>query len=728
VTHQTLVKDEIWSHAILRSGPADDGALTTDLRLFDSTGEPVADVAGLKLEPLAKVRPQEETVADWFYCLGWEVSAPNADEVGAPSSAGTWLIFADAQGVAERVVERLEVAGQACQVVENDALPSLRDDAALGEAIVRERLEQVLADDSTCCGVLYLRGLDATPTEVLTAEALMRDQYRAAGALLLVIQALAAVEGSEPPALWVATQGVMAIGETDRALALSQAPLWPLGRTAAAEHPRSWGGLIDLDPATDADTSAAELLQAVHAGDRENQVAYRGGERYVARLERRTVDVTRTLSLRPDGSYLITGGLKGIGYELARWMIDQGARHLILVGRTRLPDRMTWQTLDDTAPQIDLVRKVQALEEAGAEVMHPALDVTDEQQIVDFLEEHREQGRPPIRGVLHAASVWQDRDGKSLVRPLTQTELASIETIFPPKIVGAWLLQQHLRDQPVDFFKFFSAGAALLGSAGQGNYAAANGFLDTLAHELSRQGRKAVSCNWGPINGVGFSATDEGRMIHNLWERRGVKSISPAQVLEATGLLIAHGWPQAGVMCTDWDLLKQSYSETLSVPWYGKLVDVSVVQRKVDILAVLEQTEPSERLETFAEFLQSEVVAVMGFSAAEAPELDQGLFEMGLDSLLALELKNRIQSAVRRDFPVTAVFDYPTINALAGFLLRDILELSCGEETPLAAPESGDILSQIEDLSEEDVELLLARQLEEGHAEEGHTEAGGVSR
>src|SRR5258706_326817 len=158
---------------------------------------------------------------------------------------------------------------------------------------------------------------------------------------------------------------------------------------------------------------------------------------------------------------------------------------------------------------------------------------------------------PPIRGIMHAASVWENQDGKSLVRAILHLDAASFAQVFQPKVTGTWLLQRQLAEVDYDFLVLFSSAASICGSAGQGNYAAAGTFLDAMAHELRARGKRALSVNWGAIGGTGFGASPEGLKVHEFWEKQGIGRIGIDQVLGALERVLFKEFPQIGVMNID---------------------------------------------------------------------------------------------------------------------------------------------------------------------------------
>ncbi len=226
-----------------------------------------------------------------------------------------------------------------------------------------------------------------------------------------------------------------------------------------------------------------------------------------------------------DASYLITGGLGGLGLEVARWLVEHGARHLILIGRRE--------------PSDAAARAVAGLREAGAEVVVAPADVASEADLAAVLA----RAPRPVRGVVHAAGVLDDG-------VLMQQTWARFEAVLAPKVQGAWNLHRLTRDQPLDFFVLFSSSAALLGSPGQGSYTAGNAFLDALAHHRRALGLPALSIDWGPWSGVGMAAAlDEQR---RRWAALGVSEIAPPQGLELLQHALTQDLTQVAALPVDW--------------------------------------------------------------------------------------------------------------------------------------------------------------------------------
>ena len=325
---------------------------------------------------------------------------------------------------------------------------------------------------------------------------------------------------------------------------------------------------------------------------------------------------------RPDATYLITGGLGGFGLQVAKWMVEEGARHLALVGRRG-------------AATAEAEKAVQALEEMGARVLVAAADVADAAQMTALL------GRiasimPPLRGILHAAMVLDD----VLIAQLDRERLARV---MAPKARGAWLLHRLTRDVPLDLFVLFSSVSALVGNPGQGSYVAANAFLDALAHHRRAQGLPAVSINWGVLADVGVAARDAAVSQH--LERVGMKALPPRLAVEALGRVLRHQPVQVGVMDLDWQKWGQANPAVRQSSRFGHLISESGAAGSAadalrqDLLAAA----PEDRDAVMTALVADEIGKVLRIPAGKL-EVHEPLSRVGIDSLTAVELQVALQS------------------------------------------------------------------------------------
>ena len=280
------------------------------------------------------------------------------------------------------------------------------------------------------------------------------------------------------------------------------------GRVAAHEHPELWGGLIDLGATEKPDRDSLSIVTTILSGTDEREIAFRKETRYVARLvrEQHVALAAMPIVFQGDATYLITGGLGGIGLRVARWMVEHGSRHLVLVGR-RPPG--------DEARGI-----VRELEMIGARIDIRLLDVADEASVRTIIREFA----PQLRGIMHAAGTLDD----AIIR---NQDGARFEKVFRPKVQGAWNLHISSLDLALDHFVLFGSAASVLGSPGQANYAAANAFLEALARYRREAGRSGLCVNWGTWTNVGMAKT-VSQVRANQWTAAGNRSIAPHVALD----------------------------------------------------------------------------------------------------------------------------------------------------------------------------------------------------
>jgi NAD(P)-dependent dehydrogenase (short-subunit alcohol dehydrogenase family)/acyl carrier protein len=719
----------LWSHAQLQVADAD--IINGDVRLLDETGQLTVEILGLRFQSLAAT--DRENLDDWLYEFQWRLrERPNeqpATEPSAPATRGNWLIFADSSNIGEALGARINAQGDRSILVTRGESYERID----GEHFrirpdrsedIRQLLGVVLAPDQPICrAVAHLWSLDARPPEETTVTSLETAQTLGCGSVLRLVQDLARVERPHFPRLWLITQGAQPVGEETLPLDTAQAPLWGLGRVIAQEHPMFWGGLMDLEPgASLLEDAAHQLWKEISAPDGEDQIAFRQGRRYAGRLVRKRRSATQeaALSWRTDGSYLITGGLGDLGLSVARWMVEQGARRLILLGRTKLPPRAHWNSAEAgsrLAHQIAAIRQMEAL---GACVHLAAVDVADEGQLSAFLDEFRTEGWPPIRGIVHAAGVLQDG-------LLMQLDAAALNSVLRPKMIGGWLLHRLLEDAPLEFFVLFSSAGSLLGQPGQGNYAAANAFLDALAHHRRALGEPALSINWGAWSGLGFADTPGGKRLAARLALLGIKSIAPGQALEVLDRLLRQGATQVAAVPVDWGRYRQFYPAGTESPLLSELAREEAhnspqAGNPGEKRGALLAAEPAERRQLLQSYLTELVARVLGLSASKL-DIQQPLSNLGLDSLMAVELKNRIAVDLGVNVPMVTFLLGPSVEQAMPQLLHLLtsetptssVSLASAIANRLGERNNGGIdehlLENIDRFSDEEVNSLLTNLL-----------------
>jgi acyl transferase domain-containing protein/NADPH:quinone reductase-like Zn-dependent oxidoreductase/NAD(P)-dependent dehydrogenase (short-subunit alcohol dehydrogenase family)/acyl carrier protein len=420
---------------------------------------------------------------------------------------------------------------------------------------------------------------------------------------------------------------------------------------------------------------------------------------------------TGSSNLDAQGTYLISGGLHGLGLMTAQWLVDRGARYLVLTGRG--------------APDSQALEALRAMETGGAHVRVAQADASDAGSMKGLLEDIRNT-MPPLRGVIHSAGVLDDG-------VLLQQSWARFATVFAPKVTGSLLLHRLTASDRLDFFVFFSSIAAVFGSPGQGNYVAANAFMDTLAAQRVAEGRKGLSINWGAWAGAGV-AVDRGLTARAREAGYGV--IDSQGGFQALDTSLNGGRSQAIVFPVDWPRFLRHFSRdgfsrtflsnftgtgSAARPTSGDR-DGGLGQEDSSIASDASQpalpfgerlaaTPPNQRRTLVIDLIRHSAARVLGLENLELLPNNKPLNELGLDSLMAVDLRNGLGNALGRNLPATLLFDYPTVIALAGYLSRSVLGL---DEAPPGtvrppSPVSGgsDVLDQIENLDDDEIDRLL---------------------
>lgn len=372
----------------------------------------------------------------------------------------------------------------------------------------------------------------------------------------------------------------------------------------------------------------------------------------------------RTLAPRSDATYLITGGHGGLGLAVARWLVEKGARHLVLLSRS------------GASPEGQ--KTVADLSAKGASVITIQVDVSNESDLARALSQIRDT-MPPLRGVIHAAGVLDDH----LVLNMNEE---SFRRVLAPKVLGAWNLHVLTADLPLDFFVAFSSVASVLGSPGQANYAAANAFLDGLAHERRAQGLPSLSINWGPWARIGMAArssTSRGAVS------RVMRPLAPEQALAALDRLFENGGPpEAVVMSVDWTQFARSFNGNQPPSLVSDIIRERVKAAAKsssesgprlsthDLLA----TSPSGRHALLLAHVQKSLAQVMSIDALEL-DPEESLGSLGLDSLMALELQHSLEESFGAKLPIDLLIGTPTLNDFVGRLL-EILAAQASPHSP----------------------------------------------
>ncbi|WP_030247927.1 SDR family NAD(P)-dependent oxidoreductase, partial [Streptomyces sp. NRRL S-350] len=598
-------------------------ALAAMLTLGDQDSRHVLAPALSLISDWRRKQTERETVDAWRYQIGWRPLSPS---VGSSAIDARRLVLFPAGESADPLVADLV-----------EALPPEAVRVPCDGSETRDSMAELLARHKPR-HVVSLLALGEHPTE----------------ATLALVQACSDVDldGS----LWCLTSGAVSVGRTDRLRNPAQAAVWGLGQVAGLEYPRWWGGLVDLPERLDARTSTR--LTAVLAGQwDEDQVAVRPSGVFARRLNRAAGPAGEPV-WSTDGAALVTGGTGALGGHVARWLIGSGVRHVVLTSRRG----------SDAPGARELRTELEALA-PGTRVDIEACDVADRSALDRLLD----TVDTPITAVFHTAGVGTDA-------ALQDTDAAVLAQAWLGKAEGARNLDDAFTDVALDAFVLFSSGAGVWGGRGQGAYAAANAYLDALAQARRDRGLHALAVAWGTWSGGGMAATGSAE---DALRRTGLLPMEPELAVSALARALGGDDTTVTVAPIAWDTFAPVLSAARRRPLISDLAEARAAldgpgtdapdDGEDGWRARLSAAAAADRTQILLELVRGEVAATLGHTSRDAVSPQAAFRSLGVDSLTAVQLRNRLQAALGLPLPATLVFDYPSPIALATYLKRELL-------------------------------------------------------
>jgi phthiocerol/phenolphthiocerol synthesis type-I polyketide synthase D len=610
--------------------------------LTDDAGNVAVELTGVyvrRVERRALPLPLEQKIFD----TAW-VESPTVGE--AAVTPGSWLVLADAR----TSLTANEFAAHWSSPQRRIVTADLGDESAVRAAFAETGGD---AERPPAGVVLFIAG---GPTDL--AEAVTRAK-ELIWSIVTTVRTIVGGWHGRSPRLWLVSRRALAVngdGPGDP----TAAALRGLIRVLAYEHSDLRATLVDLDD--DAPTALASELGST---DSDDVVAWRSGHRYAERLTRAELGASqRQPVVRPGAAYIVTGGLGGLGLVVARWLVDNGAGRLVLNGRG--------------APSDDQQKLLAGMAE-WAEIAFVAGDVASPGVAENLVAAAEETGRE-LRGIVHGAAVIDD----SLVITMTRE---SLERVWAPKAVGAMRLHEASATRQLDWWTGFSSAASLLGSPGQGAYATASAWLDGMMAWRASSGLPATGINWGPWSDVGVARSLTGSVLD---------PITPAEGIEALETLLGTGRTLTGVARLRTDRALAAFPEIRGLGYFSRVVE------ELDAadggggdwagIDSLRSVDPAEAQRIIIDRLCIRIAAVMGYADPAAVAVTHPLTGMGLDSLMAVRIRNTARADFGVEPPVALLLQGATLTDVAADLVRQL---------GLADPEAGRQHDQIRDRAQQ---------------------------
>ncbi|KZS73299.1 polyketide synthase [Mycobacterium kansasii] len=601
--------------------------------LIDDAGQIAAEIGGIYLRRVER-RAVPLPLAQKIFDAEWiesPITVEAGPQAGCETAPGSWLVLTDATADSQT---RL----MADQFIERWPSPVRRVlTADLGDepAVLAAFAETAGDPDHPPVGlVVFVGGASTGLDDGLVAA---RDRV---WSITTVVRAVVGTWHGRSPRLWLVTGGGLAVHDDDPG-APATASLKGLVRVLAFEHPDMRATLVDLDGMPD---PLAALTAELQDSGNDDVIAWRGDRRFVERLSRATLDAQPGHPVvRPGACYVVTGGLGGLGLVVAKWLVDRGAGRVVLNGRS--------EPTDDQ-------RKALAALEARAEIVVVRGDVAAP-GVAERLIEAAGQAGAELRGVVHAAAVIED----SLVFSMSRDTL---ERVWAPKAAGALRMHHATEGCQLDWWLGFSSVASLLGSPGQAAYACASAWLDALVTWRRASGLPAAVINWGPWSEVGVAQALVGSVLD---------TITPAEGIEALDSLLAAGRARTGVARLRADRALIAFPEIRGISYFTRVVDELDSAGDLGDWAgpdALADLDAAEAARVVTERMRARIAAVMGYADRSAVDPAVPLTELGLDSLMAVRIRNGARADFGVEPPVALILQGASLHDLTVDLMRQL--------------------------------------------------------
>ncbi|PYI31855.1 6-methylsalicylic acid synthase [Aspergillus indologenus CBS 114.80] len=620
---------------------ASDTALASHVSVCDEAGNVVAKFTSMRFSEIEGTPGVSGSMESLVHQMAWPPAVP-AEE---PLPINQLLL------ISEDVALREAYAATISSPIQVTQLANAND-------LIINRADSLLTKETA---IVYI------PSQVSSLQDVPKSAEGFTWQLLELVKFV--VNNALPLKIFVVTSNT---GEGETATALAHAPLVGLSRVIASEHPDQFGGLIDTEVPTFPLTTmryiqGADIIRIRDGVARTMRLRSLPRHRLIQQQDQQQQQPQ--LLPRPDGTYLITGGLGALGLEVADFLVTQGARRVILISRRGLPARRLWSKMAPSSPLAPTITKILDLEARGATIHVLALDISQRTAADALTTALDTLSLPPVRGVVHAAGVLDNE----LVLDTTQDAFARV---LAPKITGGLVLNEVFPAQSVDFFILFSSCGQLVGFTGQSSYGAGNSFLDTLAAHRQAQGdRGARAFQWTAWRGLGMGASTD--FINAELASKGITDVTADEAFAAWRHAARYEGVDHAVVLR---ALPLAADEPLPSPALADIIirhstDPSSPPSSSTSTAAEKQSIPTSgrELKTYLDTaIRRCVAAVLHLPAADEVDSKAALADLGVDSVMTVTLRQKLQQALRVKVPPTLTWSHPTVGHLVGWFAEKV--------------------------------------------------------
>jgi natural product biosynthesis luciferase-like monooxygenase protein len=691
--------NNVWSHVKTSTTQnGNDSFFTATVTLYNEQEEVAMKIEKLRLQKIQVEVPKQEQ--ENIYNLNWEPISPSTGSSGLAENS-SWVLFIDETGVGQQTAQCLKAKG--AEVFEVYPISSkkettthcLKVDPASPEsfALLWEKLKARGTQGQS--KLLYFWPLDVPEQGQLSSFSI--DQYldQKLSPTLTLLQSLLNISSQQAWQLWFITQNAQACNSLDDCSNFLQNSFWGLGRAAANELDKYWGGIVDLTAASPREKSVESLVKVVCTPQSDRAIAIREEANYALRMQRSWQEQQQGNRFSAEATYLITGGTGGLGLRCADWLVEQGTTNLILLGRSQ--------------PETSKLHAIERLKAKGANIKFLAADVSnyDEMKII-FEEIH--QTAQPLKGIFHLAGILNDG-------MIHDQDWPNFKEVLAAKCQGSWNLHTLSAQDELDYFVLFSSISSLLPQEGQAAYASANAVLDGFSHYRKTQGLSALTVNWGPWGELGHASTDYGQKAHEAAALQGVKSLKPDHGFQLLGKMLRQANAQCCAAAFDWTLLRANAAELTAQPIIAELAKSEDKNNTEDtnneFVHHLDALSPEQRNKELEEYVIKTIAKILKTEASSI-QTHLSLHQMGMDSLMSIELRNRFQKDLKKKFSLVKFMQATSIGKIVHELNKQVVvkeeqhmaTKNNSEAASTKTAENGQLLD-IDSYTEEELDALI---------------------
>lgn len=643
---------------------ANRGTITVeaDILITNEDGSEILKVSGLKAKVIDTqlITSEQDKLKNWIYAVNWR--RKQAVDRVAPTTIQNWILMGDLYGLSTILLDKMKKAG--LNFIHVTPGQSFQKKSA-SEYVINYnnpdeygRFLKLAFDNSTSItGVLHMGAIYYPSSEImLTAEEIEKEQTYGSLSILHLFQQLEKLKLMEVPHVAIVTNGIETVGEDSHPAEVVHSPVCGIARVAANELSQYKVKRIDLSlhPLMDEIDQLLATLTNYQIDDRE--IALRGRECYAPELSLPQVTETslnEPASFSTEGTYLVTG-YRGLAFSYIEWMISKGARNFALLSRSGKASEA-------------VANKMRSYEKQGCTFNIIKTDIANYNEVENALT-IIDDSMPKLRGIVHAAGVIEAGSITDI------TEKGFLDTLSP-KMKGAWNLHLLTKDIPLDCFVLFSSASSLIGLSGQASYVAANSFLDVLAHTRKQSGLTSLSINWGVIKDVGMVADNDH--LEKYADAEGFESVVSKDAMEVLDSVYNGGAAQLGVLKLNASKMAIYYSALANTNYFKRLLESEQFadsDKKESFLETYSKLETVEEKEEVLITLVTQFVSKIVKSPASKIKSSMTFKGLGIDSLMAIQVRNLIEKSLNIKLSVALFWNYPSIKEYSGFLVNKLSE------------------------------------------------------